>query len=65
MFAQCPGADDEDGGWVLTFVYDPTRDKSDLVIIDAASFDKPPVARIHMPARVPFGFHGSWIADGG
>ncbi len=36
----------------------------DRVIIDAANFDKPPVARIQIPARVPFGFHGSWIADG-
>ncbi|MGE4607139.1 MAG: carotenoid oxygenase family protein [Myxococcota bacterium] len=64
VFAQCPGADGEDAGWILTFVYDPTRDKSDLVTIDATNFDKPPVAKIHMPTRVPFGFHGSWIADG-
>ena len=22
-----------------------------------------PVARVHLPARIPLGFHGSWIAD--
>jgi carotenoid cleavage dioxygenase-like enzyme len=63
VFAQSSDGDGEDEGWILTFSYDPTRDKSDLLIIDAQDFDKPPVARIHMPTRVPFGFHGSWIAD--
>ena len=63
VFAAAPGAAGEDEGWILTFVYDPERDKSDLVIIDATQFDKPPVARIHMPTRVPFGFHGSWLPD--
>lgn len=63
VFAASPGAAGEDEGWILTFVYDPARDKSDLVIIDATDFAKPPVARIHLPTRVPFGFHGSWLAD--
>ena len=31
--------------------------------IDATNFEKEPVARIHLPVRVPFGFHGSWIPD--
>jgi carotenoid cleavage dioxygenase len=65
VFAASPNAAGEDEGWILTFVYDPARDKSDLVIIDATNFDKPPVARIHLPTRVPFGFHGSWIPDAG
>jgi len=64
VFAESPGAAGEDEGWILSFVYDAARDASDLVIIDATNFDAPPVARIHMPTRVPFGFHGSWLADG-
>jgi carotenoid cleavage dioxygenase len=51
----------EDEGWVLSVVYDPTRDASDLVVLDATAFAGPPVATVHLPARVPFGFHGSWI----
>jgi carotenoid cleavage dioxygenase len=51
----------EDEGWVLSVVYDATRDASDLVILDATSFAGPPVATVHLPARVPFGFHGSWV----
>jgi len=53
----------EDEGYVLTFVYDAARGASDLVIIDAQNFEKGPVARVHLPRRVPYGFHGSWIAD--
>jgi carotenoid cleavage dioxygenase-like enzyme len=53
----------EDEGWVLAYVYDPARDDSELVVLDAASFSGPPVARIRLPQRVPYGFHGSWIAD--
>jgi carotenoid cleavage dioxygenase len=53
----------EDEGYLLTFVFDPARNASDLVIIDAQEFEKGPVARVHLPRRVPYGFHGSWIAD--
>jgi carotenoid cleavage dioxygenase len=53
----------EDEGYVLTFVYDAARGASDLVVIDAQNFEKGPVARVHLPRRVPYGFHGSWIAD--
>ena len=63
VLAALPGASGEDEGWVMTFAYDPGRDKSDLILIDATNFEKEPVARIHLPVRVPFGFHGSWIPD--
>ena len=33
----------------------------DLVILDGTSFAGPPVATVQLPARIPFGFHGSWI----
>jgi carotenoid cleavage dioxygenase len=52
-------ADDE--GWVITVVYDAARDASDVVILDATSFAGKPEAVIHLPARIPFGFHGSWV----
>ncbi len=53
----------DDEGWLLGFVYDRTRDASDLVIFDAQSITGDPVAKIRLPRRVPQGFHGSWIAD--
>jgi carotenoid cleavage dioxygenase-like enzyme len=55
------GAADESSGWYISYVYDPARDGSDLVILDASDFAADPVARIKLPQRVPFGFHGNWI----
>jgi carotenoid cleavage dioxygenase-like enzyme len=60
-----PAGDDagEDSGYVLTYVYDAGRDASDLVILDASDFAARPVGTVALPHRVPFGFHGSWVAD--
>ena len=61
VFVKAVDGRGEDEGWILSVVYDATRDASDLVILDATSFAGPPVATVHLPARVPFGFHGSWV----
>ena len=61
VFVRAADGTNEDEGWVLTVVFDAARGASDLVILDATSFAGPPVATVHLPARVPFGFHGSWI----
>ena len=58
-----PGAADESNGWYVAYVYDPARDGSDLVILDASDFARQPVARIQLPQRVPYGFHGNWITS--
>lgn len=49
----------EDDGVLMGFVYDRSTTRSDLVILDAATMDT--VAEIHLPDRVPHGFHGNWI----
>jgi carotenoid cleavage dioxygenase len=54
----------EDDGWVLTIVHDETTGTSALNIADAADFAAPPVARVHLPRRVPYGAHGNWVPDG-
>jgi carotenoid cleavage dioxygenase len=53
----------EDDGWILSYVYDGTTGRSDVVILHAQDFTGEPVATIHLPDRVPFGFHGNWVAD--
>ncbi len=64
VFVRAADGRGEDEGWVLTVVYDAARDASDLVVLDGTSFAGPPVATVHLPARVPFGFHGSWVPAG-
>ena len=63
VFVQEAGTSAEDEGYAMGFVYDDATDSSDLVILDASDLTKAPVARVHLPRRVPFGFHGSWIDD--
>jgi carotenoid cleavage dioxygenase len=60
VFAAGPGAG-EDDGWILSVVYDAGRDGSDVIVVDATDFEAAPVATVHLPRRVPFGFHGAWI----
>jgi carotenoid cleavage oxygenase len=51
----------EDDGVLMGFIYDAATDRSDLVLFDAANLDT--VASVHLPVRVPSGFHGNWVPD--
>jgi carotenoid cleavage dioxygenase-like enzyme len=60
-----PSAPDaaEDDGYLMAYIYDPARGASDLMILSAQDFTGEPVALVHLPVRVPAGFHGSWMPD--
>jgi carotenoid cleavage dioxygenase len=49
----------EDEGVLMGFVFDAATQHSDLMILDAGTLET--VAAIHLPDRVPHGFHGNWI----
>jgi carotenoid cleavage dioxygenase len=51
----------EDDGYLVTFVWDEREQQSELVILDARTMAARPLARVIMPRRVPFGFHGLWL----
>lgn len=51
----------EDEGWLIGYVTDANTDSSEFVILDAGNFTGPPVATVHIPARIPPGFHGNFV----
>ena len=55
---------DEDDGWLMTYVHDAERGRADVQILHAQDFEGAPVATVHLPDRVPFGFHSNWVPDG-
>jgi carotenoid cleavage dioxygenase len=64
-FVFIPASEDagEDEGWLMGLVVDMNAETTELVILDARNFGGEPVARIHLPHRVPPGFHGNWVAN--
>ena len=64
VFVKDPSGASEDDGWVMSYVYQPETDTSEVIILDSRGFEKDPVARIHLPVRVPAGFHGNWVPKG-
>jgi carotenoid cleavage dioxygenase len=62
VFVPCAEDSAEDDGVLMGFVYDSAEGRSDLVLLDAATLDT--VASIHLPVRIPNGFHGNWVPEG-
>jgi carotenoid cleavage dioxygenase-like enzyme len=62
LFVPRADAAAEDDGWVIVLVYDQARNASDFFVLDARNIAGDPVATVHLPHRVPYGFHGNWVA---
>ena len=63
VFVPRGAAGAEDDGWLVGLVVDMNDETTDLVILNADDFTGKPQAVIHLPHRVPPGFHGNWVAD--
>ncbi len=50
-------------GWLLVLVYEAARQKSDLVILDAANITQGPVAKLHLKHHIPYGLHGTFTPN--
>ena len=61
VFVAAEGTKSEDEGYLLSLVYNQETDKSDLIILNAKEPKSGPLATVHLPQRVPHGFHGEWI----
>lgn len=63
VFVPHPSAKAEDDGWLVTFIHDHTTQTSELVVVNAQDMTGEPVARVLIPQRVPYGFHGAWVSE--
>jgi 8'-apo-carotenoid 13,14-cleaving dioxygenase len=63
-FVFVPRSDDaaEGDGWLMGLVINLANETTDYVILDALNFEGEPVAVVHIPHRIPPGFHGNWVA---
>ncbi|KAL0288587.1 UNVERIFIED_CONTAM: Carotenoid 9,10(9',10')-cleavage dioxygenase [Sesamum angustifolium] len=60
-FVPKQGAADEDDGWLITFVHNEDTNISEVYIVDAKKISSEAVAKIRLPCRVPYGFHGAYV----
>ncbi len=51
----------EDDGWVLALVYNSEHQRSDVVVLDAQTFQL--VAKLHLKHHVPYGLHGNFTRE--
>jgi len=63
VFAADPDGTAENDGWIVNFVTDLAERTTEFVVLDAHDITAGPVARVKLPRRVPFGFHGNWIPE--
>jgi carotenoid cleavage dioxygenase len=61
VFAPDPAGSSEDDGWLINSVYDSAADRTDVCVLDAHDVAAGPIARVHLPFRMPFGFHANWF----
>lgn len=62
VYVPNPDSASEESGHIMCFVYNPDEGAF-LSILSAADLTRGLVAKIHIPARVPNGFHANWMPD--
>jgi carotenoid cleavage dioxygenase-like enzyme len=53
---------DEDDGYLMTYTHELGATSSQLKVWDAKSMLTEPLCVVHLPQRVPFGFHGHFLS---
>ncbi|WP_276063191.1 carotenoid oxygenase family protein [Mycobacterium riyadhense] len=57
-FVPNPESRAEDDGILMGYGYHRGRDEGQLLLLDAQTLES--IATVHLPQRVPMGFHGNW-----
>jgi len=60
VYVANPDSDREEDGWLMCFVHNP-GEGAFLSVLSAADFTRGPVCKVHIPGRVPNGFHANWM----
>lgn len=60
IFVPRPGGTEEDDGWLVAQGYDPDRQATDAVVLDARDLSAGPVFTAHLPVSTGVTFHGAW-----
>lgn len=63
IFVSKPNTTEEDAGWVLTLVYDGSKHRSTLAILDGQNLAGDALALLHLKHHIPYGLHGSWCDE--
>jgi carotenoid cleavage dioxygenase len=61
VFVPRPDPKTEDDGWLVSLTHDQVEGRSELRVIDCRDLTADPIARVQIPQRVPYGFHGLWL----
>ena len=61
VFVPRRGGSDEDDGYLVGFVHDISRDRSELQVLSAKDVTATPIAQLALPRRIPIGFHTTWV----
>jgi all-trans-8'-apo-beta-carotenal 15,15'-oxygenase len=64
IFVPRPGGTAEDDGWLVAHVYDPAREATDAVVLDARDLAAGPLCTAHLPVNAGLTFHGAWRRAG-
>ncbi len=63
IFVTKPNTTEEDAGWVLTLIYDGSKHRSTLAILDGQNIAGDAIALLHLKHHIPYGLHGSWCDE--
>lgn len=55
------GSTAEDDAWLVGLVHDEPAGTAALAVLAADDLESGPVATVHIPVRIPVGFHGNWV----
>jgi len=63
VFVPKKGGKSEDEGYLLGFIFDEDKQRSEFVVYDAHTMSPKPLATVVLPQRVPYGFHGIFVDE--